>query len=461
MRFDLAINGMTYGAWKTGRLPLMRNGDQWRPMVHIEDTVAAQMFMLGVEASNIRGQVFNVGSADNVYQIGPLGELVAEEVGNNVVIEWYGDPDERSYRVAFDKIEALGWKASLDARYGVREVLSALEDRGDRPNNRDHHSRVVPRPAPLPRDHQRSGAVRGATRHSRLPGMKKSSRWWNGHPVVSHHGGLKQLLPVFDKPMIYFPLSVLMLAGIREILIITTPADQPSFRDVLGDGSQWRLSFDYATQSEPRGLADAFLVGEVFVGSEPVVSFSETTSSTVRGCQSASRGQQTCNGVRLCSLTTSKIPRGTGWSTSTAKGEPFHSRRSLQCLGRTMPSPGSISTIETSSTWPNSYNRRTGASLRSQTSIACISMPGFYEVEQLGRGTAWMDTGTHESLLQAANFVASVQERQGLQIASPEEIAWRRHMIDDDELRMLASAMDNSSYGEYLLSLLESEHQAR
>ena len=128
MRFDLAINGMTYGAWKTGRLPLMRDGTQWRPMVHVRDTSSAQLFMLTADPDLINGQVFNVGSAENVYQIGPLGEIVASEVPRPVEIEWYGDPDVRSYRVDFSKIERLGWKAELTAREGVAEVVEALED---------------------------------------------------------------------------------------------------------------------------------------------------------------------------------------------------------------------------------------------------------------------------------------------------------------------------------------------
>lgn len=128
MRFDLAINGMTYGAWKTGRLPLMRDGTQWRPMVHVRDTSSAQLFMLTADPDLINGQVFNVGSAENVYQIGPLGEIVATEVPRPVEIEWYGDPDVRSYRVDFSKIERLGWKAELTAREGVAEVVEALED---------------------------------------------------------------------------------------------------------------------------------------------------------------------------------------------------------------------------------------------------------------------------------------------------------------------------------------------
>jgi nucleoside-diphosphate-sugar epimerase len=127
MRFDLAINGMTYGAWKDGRLPLMRDGSQWRPMVHVKDTARAQMFMLVAEASKVNGQIFNVGSESNNYQLGALAEKVAATVPRDVNIEWYGDPDHRSYRVAFQKLESLGFKALHGAEDGVRDICAALE----------------------------------------------------------------------------------------------------------------------------------------------------------------------------------------------------------------------------------------------------------------------------------------------------------------------------------------------
>jgi nucleoside-diphosphate-sugar epimerase len=126
MRFDLAINGMTYGAWKTGVLPLMRDGSQWRPMIHVKDTARAQMFMLSAEADKINGQIFNVGSKENNYQLGPLAEIVKRTVPRDVTIEWYGDPDHRSYQVAFDKINALGCCAHYVAEDGVRELCEIL-----------------------------------------------------------------------------------------------------------------------------------------------------------------------------------------------------------------------------------------------------------------------------------------------------------------------------------------------
>jgi nucleoside-diphosphate-sugar epimerase len=127
MRFDLAINGMTYGAWKTGVLPLMRDGTQWRPMVHVRDTAEAQIFMLTAPAEKVGGQLFNVGSAENNYQLGKLAEIVKNTVPRPVEIEWYGDPDHRSYQVGFDKLNALGFKAQLVAEDGVRELCAALE----------------------------------------------------------------------------------------------------------------------------------------------------------------------------------------------------------------------------------------------------------------------------------------------------------------------------------------------
>ena len=127
MRFDLAVNGMTYGAWKTGKLPLMRDGTQWRPMVHVRDTARALMFMLEADPSTVNGEIYNVGSASNTYQIRALGEAVAGCVPGDVEIEWYGDPDRRSYRVAFDKIEAVGYRAEKTAEDGVAEICEALD----------------------------------------------------------------------------------------------------------------------------------------------------------------------------------------------------------------------------------------------------------------------------------------------------------------------------------------------
>jgi nucleoside-diphosphate-sugar epimerase len=127
MRFDVAVNGMTYGAWKTGRLPLMRDGTQWRPMLHVGDAGRALLFMLEADAGKVNGQIFNVGSAADTYRIGALAELVAGLVPRGAAIEWYGDPDTRSYRVGFDKLEALGFRAARTVADGVAEICAALE----------------------------------------------------------------------------------------------------------------------------------------------------------------------------------------------------------------------------------------------------------------------------------------------------------------------------------------------
>jgi nucleoside-diphosphate-sugar epimerase len=127
MRLDLAINGMTYGAWKTNVLPLMRDGSQWRPMVHVRDTASAQIFMLTASAEKVNGRIFNVGSEANNYQLGQLAQIVVDTLPNKVEIEWYGDADTRSYRVSFDKIESLGWKAQRVAQDGIREIAAKLD----------------------------------------------------------------------------------------------------------------------------------------------------------------------------------------------------------------------------------------------------------------------------------------------------------------------------------------------
>lgn len=165
MRFDLAINGMTFGAWKTGKLPLMRDGSQWRPMVHVRDTSRALMFMLEADAAVVSGQVFNVGSADNTYQIGPLGDIVAACVTGDVEIEWYGDPDHRSYRVAFDKIEALGYRTEMTAEDGVAEICRALE----------------------------AGAIDKTTRTLTLEWYKELVRWHGIIREVEMYGGIVEI----------------------------------------------------------------------------------------------------------------------------------------------------------------------------------------------------------------------------------------------------------------------------
>jgi glucose-1-phosphate thymidylyltransferase len=266
----------------------------------------------------------------------------------------------------------------------------------------------------------------------------------------------KQLLPVYDKPIIYYPLSMLMFAGIREILIISTPNDQPAFQRLLGNGRQWGLHFYYAEQAEPRGLADAFLVGGEFIGNSPVglilgdnIFFGTGLPRQIRAAAALERGAQIFAypvrdperyGVvefdadgRATSLEEKpQRPR----SNYAVPGLYFYDERVVEFAGTLKPSPrGELEITDLN----RLYLER-----------------GELQVTPLGRGVAWLDAGTHESLLQAANFVQAVQERQGLMIACPEEIAYQMGFIDREQMHQLAKQLKNSSYGAYLLSLMKS-----
>lgn len=272
------------------------------------------------------------------------------------------------------------------------------------------------------------------------------------YPIT--RGVSKQLLPVFDKPMIFYPLSMLMLAGIREILIITTPNEASRFHDVLGDGSQWGLHFSYAFQPQPTGLAEAFLIGEQFIGNDNValvlgdnIFFGYGTTDRVQHAAALEKG---------------------------AIIFAYYVRDPERYGVVEFDDNGTVLSIEEKPDKPKSNFAVTGMyfydndvvgiakdltpSDRGELEITDVNRAyldkGRLRVELLGRGTAWMDTGTHESLLQAANFISTVQSRQGLQIACPEEIAWRMEYIDDQALHRLATEMSTSSYGEYLLGLL-------
>lgn len=268
-------------------------------------------------------------------------------------------------------------------------------------------------------------------------------------------GVSKQLLPVFDKPMIYYPLSMLMLAGIRDILVITMPGDASRFHSVLGDGGQWGLHFQYAFQPDPKGLAEAFLIGERFIGNDSV--------SLVLG-----------DNIFFGYGTTDRLQRAAGLEDG-AIVFAYYVKDPERYGVVEFDSNGTVLSLEEKPAKPKSQFAVTGfyvydndvpaiaksisPSSRGELEITDVNNvyleKGKLQVELLGRGTAWMDTGTHESLLQASNFIATVQERQGLQIASPEEIAWRMGYIDDDSLEGLAREMESSSYGRYLLGLLE------
>ena len=272
------------------------------------------------------------------------------------------------------------------------------------------------------------------------------------YPIT--RGVSKQLLPVFDKPMIYYPLSMLMLAGIREILVITEPGDASRFHDVLGDGSQWGVHFTYAFQPDPGGLAQAFLIGERFIGNDTV--------SLVLG-----------DNIFFGYGTTDRLQRA-AHLTEGAVVFAYYVKDPERYGVVEFDEDGKVLSLEEKPEKPKSHFAVTGLyfydndvvdiakglipSDRGELEITDVNRAyldgSLLQVELLGRGTAWMDTGTHDALLQASNFIATVQERQGLQVAAPEEIAWRMGYINNEALNKLAQEMRSSSYGKYLLDLL-------
>jgi glucose-1-phosphate thymidylyltransferase len=265
----------------------------------------------------------------------------------------------------------------------------------------------------------------------------------------------KQLLPIYNKPMIYYPLSTLMLAGIREILLISTPEDISSYRNLLGDGQQWGLSLHYKVQDQPRGLAEAFILGRDFIDGSPVslilgdnIYFGFGLSTKL---QTAAR---LTDGALIFGYPV-KDPHRYGivefdsqWRVLSVEEKPQHPRSNYAIPGLYF------------------YDHRVvdiaaglRPSPRGELEITDLNRlyleQGLLRVEMLGRGVAWLDAGTHNSLLQASSFIQAVEERQGMLISSPEEIAYRRGYISSEQLRDLASNLPAEGYGDYLIRLLE------
>ena len=263
----------------------------------------------------------------------------------------------------------------------------------------------------------------------------------------------KQLLPVYNKPMIYYPLSMLMLAGIKDILIINTPEDAPAFEKLLRDGSQWGIRFSYATQSEPRGLADAFLVGAEFVGSNPVCLILGDNIFFGHGLpEKLKLAAQLTEGALVFAYPV-KDPERYGVIEFDEQGRALNIEEKPKHPRSNFAVPGIYfydgTVVEKA--------RNLKPSARGEIEITDLNKLYLTEkqlrVEQMGRGVAWLDAGTHESLMQAASFVQAVEERQGMMISCPEEIAYRLELVSQDQLKRLAYSLSNTSYAKYLLEL--------
>ena len=263
----------------------------------------------------------------------------------------------------------------------------------------------------------------------------------------------KQILPVYDKPMVYYPLSMLMLAGIREILVISTPEALPAFKELLKDGSQWGLKFEYAEQAEPRGLADAFLVGRMFIGGNPVC--------LILG-DNIFYGQGMLSLLQECaSLTEGAIIFGYKVNDPQRYGiVEFDDQDNVLSIEEKPAAPRSSYAVPGIYFYDNQVVKLAESiepSARGELEITDLNK-AYLKNEQLkaklfGRGVAWLDAGTHESLLQAAMFIEAIQQRQGLMISCPEEIAYRMGYISVEQLRELGKSLAGNSYGEYLLGI--------
>jgi len=267
----------------------------------------------------------------------------------------------------------------------------------------------------------------------------------------------KQLLPVYDKPMIYYPLSALMLAGVREILVISTPQDTPRFEQLLGDGARWGLALSYAVQPSPGGLAEAFLIGESFIGRDPCalvlgdnLFFGHDLQARLKSAAERTKGATVFaypvkDPERYGVVEFDSRGRAIGLEEKPAKPRSRYAVTGLYFYDKQVVS----------------LARSLKPSARGELEITDLNAlylkQGQLHVEVMGRGDAWLDTGTHDSLLEAAQFIQTLERRQGLRISCPEEVAWRNGWITDAQLQALAKPLAKSGYGEYLLDILKAK----
>jgi glucose-1-phosphate thymidylyltransferase len=265
----------------------------------------------------------------------------------------------------------------------------------------------------------------------------------------------KQLMPVYDKPMVYYPLSTLMLSGIRDVLLISTPSDTPRFAELLGDGSQWGMNIQYAVQPKPEGLAQAFVIGRDFLGNDP--------SALVLG-DNIFYGHDL---VKQLQSANARREGATVFAYHVQDPErygvvEFDANQRAVSIEEKPKQPKSNYAVTGLYFYDNNVCSIAGdikPSARGELEITdvnqCYLDRGKLDVEIMGRGFAWLDTGTHDSLLEAASFIATLQKRQGLQVACPEEIAYRQGWIDAADLERLASPLTKNGYGKYLMNLLK------